>query len=383
VAENDAAVAAARLRAQLLTDRAARTPGEVVRHLLAVQAQDGRGARLAIRARSMGLLAADVDDALQRRELVVSWLNRGTLHLVAAEDYWWLHPLTTPQLATGNARRLRQEGVRARQAELGIDVVVAALADGPQTRPALRAHLDAAGVPTAGQALVHVLVAATLRGRVVRGPMIGNEHAFVSVDDWLGPPPPPVDRADSLARLASRYLAGHAPAAPEDLAKWAGITLADAREGMATAAVPKGRAPRHRAPKHRVRELPVPRLLGPFDPLLHGWVSRAPVVGAHRSVITTNGVFRPVALVGGRAVATWSLSAGVLTIVPLEPVPDEHLSPLVHDAADVLRYLGLPDRPAVLAPYRSAPAGEVSNEAAFEPTTRSKSVEARSKSNEH
>ena len=46
--------------------------------------------------------AADVDAALEDRTLVVSWLNRGTLHLVAAEDYWWLHPLTLPQLATSN-----------------------------------------------------------------------------------------------------------------------------------------------------------------------------------------------------------------------------------------------------------------------------------------
>jgi hypothetical protein len=44
------------------------------------------------------LSASDVDAALADRSLVVSWLNRGTLHLVRAEDYWWPHPLTTPQL---------------------------------------------------------------------------------------------------------------------------------------------------------------------------------------------------------------------------------------------------------------------------------------------
>jgi len=53
------------------------------------------------------LSASDVDAALsQRRSLIVTWLNRGTLHLVRSEDYWWLHPLTTPQLRTGNSRRL-------------------------------------------------------------------------------------------------------------------------------------------------------------------------------------------------------------------------------------------------------------------------------------
>ena len=76
---------------------------------------DHAGARLAVRARTSGLLATDVNHALTAdRSVVVSWLNRGTLHLVLAEDYWWLHQLTTPQLATGNARRLAQEGVRRR-----------------------------------------------------------------------------------------------------------------------------------------------------------------------------------------------------------------------------------------------------------------------------
>ncbi|HEX6936123.1 MAG TPA: crosslink repair DNA glycosylase YcaQ family protein, partial [Actinomycetes bacterium] len=175
-----------RLAAQQLSGPPARTPEEVTRRLLAVQAQDPRGARLSIRSRSTGLAAADVDEALTtRRSMVVTWLNRGTLQLVAAEDYWWLHPLTTPQLATGNARRLGQEGVTPAQADRGVAVVTDAVtSEGPLTRAELRARLDAAGVPTRGQALVHVLMAASLRGRVVRGPMRGSEHAYAAVPDW-------------------------------------------------------------------------------------------------------------------------------------------------------------------------------------------------------
>jgi hypothetical protein len=80
----------------------------VVQHLLAVQAQDLQGARLAVRARAGGVTARDVDAARAGGRLVVTWLNRGTLHQVTAEDSWWLHPLTAPRTLTGNARRLRQ-----------------------------------------------------------------------------------------------------------------------------------------------------------------------------------------------------------------------------------------------------------------------------------
>jgi hypothetical protein len=93
---HDLAVTAQRCAAQLLGGNRAGSAEEVAERLLAIQAQDLRGARLAIRARSAGLSASDVDSALTRRSLIVTWLNRGTLHLVRAEDYWWLHPLTTP-----------------------------------------------------------------------------------------------------------------------------------------------------------------------------------------------------------------------------------------------------------------------------------------------
>jgi|SRR5215210_1911599 len=291
-----------RLGAQLLSGAPAETAEDVVRRLLAVQGQDPRGARLTIRSRSTGLTAADVDAGLtERRSLLITWLNRGTLHLVTAEDYWWLHPLTTPQLVTGNNRRLRQEGLSPEQAEVGIATVAAAVADGPQTRAQLRDRVDAAGVPTLGQGFVHVLAAASLRGLIVRGPMYGGDHAFVGVENWLGPAPAPIPEDEALARLAARYLAGHGPAAAPDLARWAGIPLGAARRGLdaiaADVVVGNGSPP----------PLPPPRLLGAYDPVLLGWVSREAIVGPHHQLVTDNGLFRPFALVDGRAVATWGL----------------------------------------------------------------------------
>ncbi len=208
----DVAVAAQRLRAQLLSGPAERTVAGVTGRLLAVQAQDPLGTRLAIRARSQGLLAADVDQALTNtRSHVVSWLCRGTLHLVAAEDYWWLHSLTTPALRAGTARRLAQEGVLPDDAERGVAVIEACLAaDGALTRAQLRSRLARAGVRTEGQALVHLLALASLRGMIVRGPVHAAEQAFVLVRDWLGPPPA-LDREAALGMLAHRYLAGHGP----------------------------------------------------------------------------------------------------------------------------------------------------------------------------
>ncbi len=336
-----------RLDAQLLSRPTATTPEEVVGHLLAVQAQDPRGMRLAVRVRSTGVTAADVDRALDDGRLVVSWLNRGTLHLVRAEDYWELFALTTPQLRTGSQRRLRQEGVAPDQLEVGVEALTEAVRHGPRTRGELRAILDEAGVPTAGQALVHVLMAASLRGLLVRGPMRGKEQAFVSAEAWLGPAPR-LDRSEALTRLARRYLAGHGPADAADLAKWANLPLGPVRQALA--ALKTSDDPPIERPSDGLLDVagrgqapppPSPRLLGPFDPLLLGWVDRGPFVGPHRTLVTTNGIFRPFALLDGRAVATWGLRGGRVGIDYLEDVPDEVRRELEADAAAVRAFLGL------------------------------------------
>jgi hypothetical protein len=336
-------VTAERCSAQLLGGEPAGSAEEVAGRLLAIQAQDPRGARLAIRARSAGLSASDVDSALARRSLVVTWLNRGTLHLVRTEDYWWLHPLTTPQLRTGNSRRLAQEGVRPEDAERAVAAVRAALAaDGPLTRSQLRERVAAAGVRTEGQAMVHILALASIRGLIVRGPVAGRDQAFALVQDWLGAPPPVMSREAALGELARRYLAGHAPAADRDLAQWAGIGLRDARSGLARCGAVQradGLAELPASPRRAAAALPSPLLLGAFDPLLLGWASRDPVVGPHRRIVTVNGLFRPFALAGGRAVATWNITRGQVVLAPFAPLDAETEAALDTDAADVTRFL--------------------------------------------
>jgi hypothetical protein len=335
----------ARIDAQGLATRPARDPVAVAERLLAVQGQDPRGARLAVRARSEGVFAADVDRALtEERSLIVTWVNRGTLHLIRSEDYPLLQALTTPPLETSCWTRLRQTGVSEAKAEKGVATIERALAeDGPLTRPQLRERLDAARVPTAGQALVHTIFLAALRGICVRGPMAGKEQAFVRTEDWLGRQPE-VDRDAARGELARRYLVGHGPADERDLARWAGINLGDARAGLAAIASELSERPDGLVDLKRRGDpapLPSPRLLGAFDPLLLGWTSRGEVVGPHKALVTINGIFRPFALVKGRAVATWKIERGRVRIEHLGAVTKKAARELEADAEDVADYLDL------------------------------------------
>jgi hypothetical protein len=344
-----------RFRAQLLTGPPASGPAEATRHLLAVQAQDLRGARLALRARTAPGegSAEDVDRLLDAGSLIVSWLNRGTLHLVDRADFGWLHALTTPQLASQSRLRLEKEGVSPAQAERGVEVVRDLLTDrGPSTREEIKAALAEAGVPSAGQATVHVLFAATLAGLIVRGPLRGARQTFVTVADWLGDDArPPADEDATLAELARRFLAGHGPASDRDLARWAGITLGRARRGLEAIASELVEEPEESAGAGLVRlagaapgeGVPPARMLGSYEPLLMAW-DRAPILGTptgRRGTVTDNGLFRPFALVDGRAVATWRLVGGRVGIEPFRRIPAAARAALDADAADVVRFLGL------------------------------------------
>jgi Winged helix DNA-binding domain len=338
---------AQRLTAQLLAGTPARSAVKVAQRLVAIQGQDPRGARLAIRARTEGLTAADVDRALTvDRSLAITWLNRGTLHLIASEDYWWLHRLTArPQFQIGCRRILARSGVTDDQADRGVSVIERALsADGPLTRLQVRDRIARAGLPADGNVVLHMLMLASLRGIAVRGPMAGAHHAYAHVHEWFGPPPPPLDDDAALAELARRYLVGHGPASDRDLAKWAGLTVGRARRGLIAIAAELRDRPDGLAELSSAAApggLPAPRLLGPYDPVLLGWASREPILGPHQHIVTVNGLFRPFALVSGRAAGMWAWARGRVELEPFSELPGEVLAALAAEARDVQRFLGV------------------------------------------
>ncbi|TKK78739.1 winged helix DNA-binding domain-containing protein [Herbidospora galbida] len=274
-----------RAAAQLL-DRPRTTVPELVRALLAVQAQDAKAAALALRARGAGFTRADVEAALQAGEIVRAWGPRGTLHLIAADDLPWLLSLTRPSTST-IARRLAQLGVTGD--DLAGRVEKATFGQGPLTKAELGERLR-----VEGQAIIHLAALAAERGRLVLGPDRGGKATYVHAADWLGAPiafEPDRDRA--LRELGSRYARAHSPATPEDLAHWSGVSLKDARRAH------------HDVPEKEPWE--GTRLLPAFDEFLLGWKERAPMTVPTATIAPGGGIIRPAVVKDGVIVGTWSL----------------------------------------------------------------------------
>ena len=288
---------------------------EVVRRLCGVQAQDAAAARLAIRARTEGLRAADVDG---EPEVVRTWAWRGTLHLLAREDVAWVLSLVAERANRSVAARWRTLGLddavygRARAA------LVARLASGPATRAQLREVLAAAGVDASGQRLPHLVRRAALEG-LLHHPLDGTFAALEL------PAPPP--REQALAELGRRHAAGYGPATAADLAAFSGLPAGEARSAWA-GAQPGGAGEGAR----------FVRLLGSFDPYLLGYKGREHAVAPEhaRRVWPGGGWLHPVVLVDGRAAGTWRRVGGEVEVGAFGPIPE---APLAAETADVARFL--------------------------------------------
>jgi hypothetical protein len=329
---------ALRLRAQGLTGPRCAGIDALLQRLVGVQAQDLAFARLALRPRcSAAVAASDVDDAARRGEVVWTWAMRGTLHLVRASDAGWLVGLLGPIFAArGRPRRLAL-GLDDALCERALGALRGALADGrPQTRAALAACV---GIDGSGQTPAHLMRYAALRGVLRRVP--GREPTFALLEQTVEEH----DEDEALARLAQRYLAGHGPAAAEDLAAWAGIGLRRARRAIAQAgprsladggdvALASLLAP-VRAPAR-----PHVALLGIFDPYLLGYASRDLVLDRRfaQRIQAGGGFIAPAILVDGRVAGTWRRDR----LEFFEPATDDVRAAAERELADVERYLAAP-----------------------------------------
>ncbi|HKF00402.1 MAG TPA: winged helix DNA-binding domain-containing protein [Actinomycetes bacterium] len=348
-----------RLRSQRLTGPGPASVPELVRAVGAVQAQHPPATRLALRPRTSGLDLAAVASAWnERRSVVRTWLLRGTLHAVAAEDLGWLLALLGPRFAAAGRRRRRELGLDDELCERGLRAIRRVLAaTGPLDRAELVRRLADHGVVLAGQARAHLVALAALRGVLCRGPdREHDEPTYVLVDRWLdGRPAAAPD--EPLAELARRHVGGHGPAGARDLAAWAGLPAAQARRGLelirgeleevrvggepawVLASTTRGGPP----PDGRGGP-PLVRLLPQFDAWLLAYRDRGLTLPpAHaRRVQAGGGWVHALVVADGRVVGTWRQERArdrlTILVEPFEPLEPAVLPGLEAEAADLGRF---------------------------------------------
>lgn len=225
-------VAHQRLRRQRLISTGLPTPRDAVAWLGAVQSQEYAVARWSIgqrtrRASDDIVLRSYADGAILRTHML-----RPTWHFVTPADIRWMLALTAPRVQAQMAGQHRRIELPARLFARANDLIARALEDGVHcTRVELQAILAAGGIHVSGQRLGHVMMMAELDQVVCSGVPKGKQHTYARFEERV---PGALSLADdeALAALARRYLASHGPASERDLARWASLTLADARRAV-------------------------------------------------------------------------------------------------------------------------------------------------------
>jgi len=313
-----------------------------------VQAQEPRAARLAFRARSVRLTAADVDHARTGdRSLLRAWVMRKTIHLIPSEDAGWMVPLFAEATVRWSRKRLADFGLDRRAQDRALKYIHDLIdAEGPLTRREIGVHLTEAGYELAAEFKVHLWLLATLDGELCLGPDRGAYACLVRTSDWLGKLKER-SREDSLAELARIYLRGYAPASERDFARWAGLPLRDARVGferIARELARDGELMRLKKGARRPGRSPVVRMLGAFDNYNLGYVDRGFAVGEAdvKQLAPGGGIIRPAITVDGAIVGTWSSKRSgrrlAVTIEPFAPLSNAVESGLTDEVADLGRF---------------------------------------------
>ena len=76
------------------------------------------------------------------------------------------------------------------------------------------------------------MMRAELDGVICSGARRGRQFTYALLDERV-PPSRPLPREEALAELTRRYFTSHGPAQVQDFSWWSGLTIADARAGLA------------------------------------------------------------------------------------------------------------------------------------------------------
>jgi hypothetical protein len=324
-----------RLHNQKLTQSDIRTASDVVKCLGAVQAQDFPAAKWGLGIRAKGLTDHDAEDAFNSGASIRTHILRPTWHFVAPDDLRWMLKLSAPRVHQANAYYYRQTGFDEKTVKRACAMIQRSLEGGTHlTRAELGTHLKRAKVLADGLKLAYIVMRAELDGVICSGPRKGKQFTYALIDERLPKKTRQLDGDQALAELATRYFNSHGPATIRDFVWWSGMTVKDARTGIAAA----GRALVETTIDNKIcystgllkvsaPKSPCVYLLPNFDEFLVAYKDRGVDVdmsGTASQEARTNGGFAHHLIIDGRLAGGWrrTLKGHVVAIevAPFKPL---------------------------------------------------------------
>jgi len=334
-------IALERLHNQQLTSTKFKKPVELISWMGAIQGQDYPGAKWAVGLRLPESTDVIVEKAMEDKAIFRTWLMRGTLHLVAAEDIHWMLTLMAPRIIKSNTRRYRELGLDDKTLKKSNHVLKHALEGGNElNRKELLVKIQENGISTEGQRAPYMLQRASLDGIICQCGVERNNPIYMSLDSV---PKTDLTREEALAELAWRYFKSRGPATLKDFIWWSGLLAADARTGLKsvksdlTEETVDGQTYwYHESNQKNITTLA--HLLPTYDEYLFGYQDRSASMNKN-SKRKLQKVFRSTIAINGQIVGTWKRTFKKDAVL-MEFTPFRKLKKVENDALTqaVLRY---------------------------------------------
>lgn len=336
---------------QLLLERESIGVADAVRRVVALQAQHAASPYLALWNRLTDFDPADLDAAFAGRAVVKATLMRVTLHAVHAGDYRAVREAMEPTLRASRLGddRFRASGLTAADA-IALSPELLAFADQPRTAAEMDAWLERRlGAPTPGAWWGLRQYAPLLHAPT------GGSWSFGSRPSYVAVRPQPVladpqASAAALQTLVNRYLEGFGPASMADVAQFALVQRARAKEALQALS---GDLERLEGPHgedlfdipgalRTDEDIPAPpRLMAMWDSILLAYVDRSRVIppGYRKHVIRINGDVLPTLLVDGYVAGVWRPAGGGIEATAFHRLPDDVWERLAAEARSLVAFL--------------------------------------------
>ena len=302
-----------RLKNQRLSCSEFNRPVEILHRLGAMQAQDFNSAKWALALRLRDTTNTLLEAAYNEGKILRTHLMRPTWHFVAPDDIRWLLQLTASRvnIACGsNYRKLElDQAVFSR-----CNKVLTRALQGSQylTRARLKTVINQAGVEADDPIrLAHILLRAELDGVICSGPRLGNQFSYALLEERVAEAKI-LHREEALAKLTRRYFTSHGPATLQDFRWWSGLTMADAKNGLAsterqlTKILVAGEqywTSKNVTPARQ--PLTSAHLLPAFDEYLVAYKNRKALLNESKSLRVDSGMLGPTIIIDGKIAGMW------------------------------------------------------------------------------
>ena len=327
-----------------------------MRWLGAVQSQDYPGGKWAVAQRTRGVVDAGLDRAFNDGRILRTHVMRPTWHFVMPEDIRWLLALTGPRVNRTTASYYRRHGIDAAMVAKARKAVEKRLAgNNHRTRAELETVYADAGIILDNLGRSFLTAHLELDAIICSGAMRGKQHTYALIEE-RAPAAPVPSRDEMLTELVVRYFTSHGPAGIADFCWWSGLTVADAKRGLAAAgdllseetvgdrplwAAPSGKAPRPGKP-------PIVHLLPNYDEYLISYKHRSDYYDGDHFIVQppTDAFYRHMVFIDGYLCGRWDRTVtkkGVAVEVTLYVESSAAIDAAIE--AEVVRhgaYLGLP-----------------------------------------